>query len=88
MAGPVALLVASPALSLTWALPGGGRPVPSSVPGVMSFTRPDGTVLAVHATRAAAAAKPPLVVVHGGPGVADMEHDVPAFPALAVERDV
>jgi len=86
--GPVALLAATAALSLTWSWPGWGHPAPTRIPGVTFLTRPDGTALAVHVTRAVAATQPPLVVVHGGPGVADMAHDVPVFADLAADRDV
>jgi len=86
--GPVALLAVTAMVSLTWAWPGVGRLAPATVPGVTFLTRPDGTRLAVHVTRAASATMPPLVVVHGGPGVADMAHDVPVFADLATDRDV
>ncbi|MFU8854658.1 alpha/beta hydrolase [Micromonospora sp. SL1-18] len=88
LAGPVALLLATVAVSLTWVWPGSGRTTLDHVPGMTYLTRPDGTALAVHVTKAASATEPPLVVVHGGPGVADMAHDVPAFAALATGRDV
>ncbi|MBX6751185.1 MAG: alpha/beta hydrolase [Micromonosporaceae bacterium] len=88
VAGPVALLAAAALISLTWAWPGSGRLAPATVPGVTFLTRPDGTRLAVHVTRAVSATQPPLVVVHGGPGVADMAHDAPVFAELATDRDV
>jgi len=88
VAGPVALLAVTALVSLTWAWPGTGHLAPATVPGATFLTRPDGTRLAVHVTRAASATMPPLVVVHGGPGVADMAHDVPVFADLATDRDV
>lgn len=88
IAGPVGLLVATALVSLTWAWPGTGAVAPAAVPGATQVTLTDGTVLAVHVTRAASATQPPLVFVHGGPGVADMAHDVPALARLAVDRDV
>ena len=50
--------------------------------------RPYGSRLALHVTRAAKPTQPHLIVVHGGPGVADMAHDVPAFAGLATDPDV
>lgn len=88
VAGPVALLAVTAVISLTWAWPGGGGLAPSTPPEVTFLTRPDGTRLAVHVTRAVSATVPPLVVVHGGPGVSDMAHDVPVFAKLATDRDV
>jgi pimeloyl-ACP methyl ester carboxylesterase len=32
--------------------------------------------------------RPPIVFVHGGPGVSDMRHDAPALAALATDRDI
>jgi proline iminopeptidase len=75
-------------LSLSWLLltPGGITPDPMA--GMQWLPRPDETRLAVHVTRAATARQPPLIHLHGGPGVADMAHDVPAFARLATDRDV
>jgi len=73
-------------LSLSWLSPGTGAVHPDSIAEWLSL--PDGSRLAVHITRAPAATQPPLVFVHGGPGVADMAHDAAAFAALATDRDV
>lgn len=78
-------------LSLNWLVPGlgsGPQEPGNSALVTQWLARPDGSRLAVHVTRAAHATQPPLLVVHGGPGVADMTHDVPAFAALASDRDV
>lgn len=91
--GLLILLTAAALLSLSWLLP---RPVSAhsnsgstaSVDGIEWLVRPDGSRLAVHVMRAPAATKPPLVLIHGGPGVADMAHDAPAFAPLATDRDV
>jgi proline iminopeptidase len=91
--GLLILLAAAALLSLTWLLPGsvtthGNSGPAGSVDRIEWLVRPDGSRLAVHLTRASAATKPPLVVVHGGPGVADMAHDAPAFASLATDRNV
>lgn len=91
--GLLILLTAAALLSLSWLLPG---PVSAhsdsgstaSVDGIEWLVRPDGSRLAVYVMRAPAATKPPLVMIHGGPGVADMAHDAPAFAPLATDRDV
>ncbi|HEX7746431.1 MAG TPA: alpha/beta hydrolase [Micromonosporaceae bacterium] len=86
--GPALLATMAGIVSITWLWPGSGAGGPDLVPGTVRIARPDGSELAVHVTRAGAATEPPIVVVHGGPGVADMAHDVPAFAALATDRDV
>jgi proline iminopeptidase len=86
--GPLMLFGLAALLSLSWLYPGSGVVRPDPVAGIEWITRPDGSRLAVHVTRAAAATQPPMIAVHGGPGVADMAHDAPAFAALATDRDV
>jgi pimeloyl-ACP methyl ester carboxylesterase len=86
--GPLVVLGLAAALSLTWLYPGTGGVRPDPVPGVEWLSLPDGSRLALHVTRAPAATQPPIIVVHGGPGVSDMAHDAPAFAALATDRDV
>lgn len=87
-AGPAVLVLVTAVVSLSWLWPGLGRVAPDAVPGVTRISLPDGTQLAVHLTRAGTASREPLIVVHGGPGVADMAHDVPVFGLLASDRDV
>ena len=86
------VLVVATGLSLFWAVP---SPAPAAVDGpdgqvqgVTDLPLPDGTHLAVHLSRAEHPTAPPLIIVHGGPGVADMTDDVPAFAPLATHRDV
>jgi proline iminopeptidase len=86
--GPLMIFGLALLLSLSWLYPGSGGLGPDPVAGIEWITRPDGSRLAVHVTRAAAATQPPMIAVHGGPGVADMAHDAPAFAALATDRDV
>jgi pimeloyl-ACP methyl ester carboxylesterase len=90
--GALATLGVAALVALSWALPGrvGARTDVERPPlgGTTRLARPDGTRLALHASRAAVATRPPVVVVHGGPGVADMAHDAPAYAALATDRDV
>jgi proline iminopeptidase len=86
--GPLIILGCAVLLSLTWLYPGTGSVRPDPIAGVEWLNRPDGTRLALHITRAAAATQPPIIFVHGGPGVADMAHDAPALAALATDRDV
>ena len=86
--GPVVLFAGIAAVSVSWLWPGPGANPPSPPPGAAWLVRPDGTRLALHVTRAAKPVDPPLIVIHGGPGVADMAHDAPAFAALATSRDV
>jgi pimeloyl-ACP methyl ester carboxylesterase len=88
LAGPVVLISVTCLLSMAWLWPGPGAVTPEPVPGTVLVPAPGGVMLAVHVTPARTATEPPLVVVHGGPGVADMAHDVPAFAALAEHRDV
>jgi proline iminopeptidase len=75
-------------LSLSWLYPGAGSVRPDPIAGIQWLDRPDGSRLALHVTRGVTATQPPIVFVHGGPGVADMAHDAPAFAALATDRDV
>lgn len=75
-------------LSLSWLYPGIGAVRPDPIAGAEWLSLPDGSRLAVHITSARAATQPPLIFVHGGPGVADMAHDAAAFAALASDRDV
>jgi pimeloyl-ACP methyl ester carboxylesterase len=86
--GPLVVLACAVLLSLTWLYPGLGSVRPDPVPGVEWLDLPDGSRLALHVTRASAASRPPIIFVHGGPGVADMAHDAPALSALATDRDV
>jgi pimeloyl-ACP methyl ester carboxylesterase len=86
--GPVIVLVSAAVLSLTWLHPGTGAVRPDPIAGVEWLSLPDGSRLVLHITRAPAATQPPLIFVHGGPGVADMAHDAAAFAALASDRDV
>ncbi|TDO68647.1 pimeloyl-ACP methyl ester carboxylesterase [Kribbella sp. VKM Ac-2571] len=83
MTSAVGLLV-----SLTWIWPHSATVTPPTVPGSTILTSADGTRLTLHVTRAPSATKPPLVVVHGGPGVSDLSHDVAALAGLATDRDV
>jgi pimeloyl-ACP methyl ester carboxylesterase len=86
--GPLVVLGCAAVISLTWLYPGTGAVRPDPVAGVEWLDLPDGSRLALHVTRAAAATQPPIIFVHGGPGVADMAHDAAAFAALATDRDV
>jgi proline iminopeptidase len=86
--GPLLVLCCAVLLSLTWLYPGFGSVRPDPVTGIEWLNLPDGTRLAVHVTRATTATEPPIIFVHGGPGVADMAHDAAAFAALATDRDV
>ena len=86
--GPLMVLGITALFSLTWLYPGVGSVRPDPVAGVEWITQPDGSRLAVHVTRAAVPTQPPIIAVHGGPGVADMAHDAPAFASLASDRDV
>lgn len=86
--GPLVVLGCAAIISLTWLYPGTGGVRPDPVAGVEWLDLPDGSRLALHVTRAAAATQPPIIFVHGGPGVADMAHDAAAFAALATDRDV
>jgi proline iminopeptidase len=86
--GPLIVLCCAVLLSLTWLYPGFGSVRPDPVTGIEWLNLPDGTRLAVHVTRATTATEPPIIFVHGGPGVADMAHDAAAFAALATDRDV
>jgi len=86
--GPMAIFGCAAVLSLSWLYPGSGGVRPDPVPGLEWLNLPDGSRLALHITRAPAATQPPIIVVHGGPGVADMAHDAPAFASLATDRDV
>ena len=86
--GPLTVFGLAALFSLTWLYPGFGSVHPDPVAGIEWITRPDGSRLALHVTRASAPTEPPLIAVHGGPGVADMAHDAPAFAALATDRDI
>jgi proline iminopeptidase len=86
--GPLMIFGLAMLLSLSWLYPGSGGVRPDPVAGIEWIIRPDGSRLAVHVTRAAAANQPPMIAVHGGPGVADMAHDALAFAAVATDRDV
>ena len=86
--GPLMIFGPALLLSMSWLYPGSGGVRSDPVAGIEWSTRPDGSRLAVHVTRASAATQPPMIAVHGGPGVADMAHDAPAFAALASDRDV
>ena len=86
--GPLVVLGCAAVISLTWLYPGTRGVRPDPIAGVEWLDLPDGSRLALHPTRAPAATQPPLIFVHGGPGVADMAHDAAAFAALATDRDV
>ena len=86
--GPLMVFGLAALFSLTWLYPGFRSVRPDPVAGIEWVTRPDGSRLALHVTRASAPTEPPMIAVHGGPGVADMAHDAPAFAALATDRDV
>jgi proline iminopeptidase len=86
--GPLMVFGLTAMLSLSWLSPGIGSVRPDPVAGTEWIMRPDGSRLALHVTRASMATQPPMVAVHGGPGVADMAHDAPAFAPLATDRDV
>lgn len=58
------------------------------VPGTTYVELGDGTRLAVYVNRADKATRPPLVIAHGGPAVADMTHDVDALGLLNQDRDI
>lgn len=73
---------------LTWIWPHSATVTPPTVQGATVITSTDGTRLTLHVTRAPSATEPPLVVVHGGPAVADLSHDVAALARLAIHRDV
>jgi proline iminopeptidase len=86
--GPLVVLGCAAVLSLSWLYPGSGSVRPDPISGIEWLNLPDGSRLALHVTRASAASQPPIIFVHGGPGVADMAHDAPALAALATDRDV
>jgi proline iminopeptidase len=86
--GPLIILGCAAVVSVSWLYTGTEGVRPDPISGVEWLDRPDGTRLALHVTRAAAATRPPIIFVHGGPGVADMAHDAPAFAALGTDRDV
>lgn len=78
-------------LSLSWAVPRtpGVAPVdPADLPRPTSLALPDGTQLTVYIARAAHATAPPMIFVHGGPGVADPVGDFAEMSKLATDRDV
>jgi proline iminopeptidase len=86
--GPLMIFGLAALLSLSWLYPG-SHGVPSEpMVEIEWISRPDGSTLALHVSRASAATQPPMIAVHGGPGVADMAHDVPAFAPLATDRDI
>jgi proline iminopeptidase len=86
--GPLMVFGLAACFSLAWLYPGFGGVHPDPVAGIEWITRPDGSRLALHVTGSSATTQPPIIAVHGGPGVADMAHDAPAFAALATDRDV
>jgi hypothetical protein len=86
--GPLMVFGLATFFSLTWLYPGFGGMHPDPVAGIEWIARPDGSRLALHVTRASATTQPPIIAVHGGPGVADMAHDAPAFAPLATDRNV
>lgn len=49
---------------------------------------PDGTRLAVSLTRTADPTGPPVIFVHGGPGISDPPHDVAALAPLTRNHDL
>jgi len=75
-------------VTLTWIWPHADPVTPPSTPDARVLALTDGTKLVVHVSRSQSATKPPLVVVHGGPGVADPQHDAAALGRLATDRDV
>jgi proline iminopeptidase len=86
--GPLVVFGCAVVLSLSWLYPGVDTVRPDPIEGVEWLNLADGSRLAVHVTRAPAATKPPIIAIHGGPGVADMAHDAPAFASMATDRDV
>jgi proline iminopeptidase len=86
--GPLLVLGCAALLSLSWLYPGTGSVRPDLIAGVEHLDLPDGSRLALHVTHAAGATQPPIIFVHGGPGVADMAHDAAALAPLATDRDV
>ena len=78
--GPLVVLACAVLLSLTWLYPGLGSVRPDPVPGVEWLDLPDGSRLALHVTRASAASRPPIIFVHGGPGVATWRTTRLPFP--------
>ncbi|MEU4392790.1 alpha/beta hydrolase [Kribbella sp. NPDC023855] len=84
----VAISASAALFTVTWLWPHAEPLRPPAIPGLTFVEGAGGSKLAVHVTRASAAFRPPLVVVHGGPAVADMSHDVAAFARLARDRDV
>jgi hypothetical protein len=86
--GPLMVFGLAAFFSLTWLYPGFGGVRPDPVAAIEWIARPDGSRLALHVTRASATTQPPIIAVHGGPGVADMAHDAPAFAPLATDRNV
>lgn len=86
--GPLMVFGLAALLSVTWLYPGSGGVHPDPVAGIEWIARPDGSRLALHVTRASAPTQPPVIAVHGGPGVADMAQDAPAFAPLATDREV
>jgi pimeloyl-ACP methyl ester carboxylesterase len=86
--GPLALVAAAGVLSTSWSVPRTPEAMPAVPVEVQWLDRPDGSRLAVHVTRAAQPRRPPVVFVHGGPGVADMATDAAALAGLATDRDV
>jgi pimeloyl-ACP methyl ester carboxylesterase len=75
------------ALSLAWLTPGWDRLPADPVPGTTAIVS-GGVRLRVLEIPGATHDRPPIVFVHGGPGVSDMQHDAPALAALATDRDV
>jgi ABC-type branched-subunit amino acid transport system permease subunit len=61
--GPLVVLGCAAVISLTWLYPGTGGVRPDPVAGVEWLDLPDGSRLALHVTRAAAATQPPIIFV-------------------------
>jgi pimeloyl-ACP methyl ester carboxylesterase len=75
------------ALSLAWLTPGWDHLPADTLSGTTAIV--SGEVrLRVLEIPGATHDRPPVVFVHGGPGVSDMQHDAPALTALATDRDV
>lgn len=85
---PVVVMALAAVLSGTWLIPSSSPDSTDHVTDTVQLPVGDGISLSVTAIRARMPTEPPLIVVHGGPGVADTGGDLDAFRRLAEERDV
>lgn len=83
----VAVIGFAGALSLSWLTPGWERLPPDPIASTTTVASGD-VLLRVLEIPGATHDRAPIVFVHGGPGVSDMQHDAPALAALATDRDV